>query len=111
MDDTQSIFMETPSRKSLLSLATHASIARDPSAPQKATPAQKESIELDAKLVEWKQESQRLRADLIMEFGQLKDAASLVISVPATCKSFKIKSSLGEKNVNPNGLLLLLKQG
>jgi hypothetical protein len=74
MDDTQSIFMETPSRKSLLSLATHASITRDPSAPQQATPAQKETVELDAKLVEWKQECQRLRADLIMEFGQLKDA-------------------------------------
>ncbi|KAF3394006.1 hypothetical protein F1880_005516 [Penicillium rolfsii] len=74
MDDTQSIFMETPSRKSLLSLATHASITRDPSAPQQATPAQKKTIELDTRLVEWKQESRRLRADLIMEYGQLKEA-------------------------------------
>jgi hypothetical protein len=74
MDDTQSIFMETPSRKSLLSLATHASITRDPSAPQQATPAQRATVELDAKLVEWKKECQRLRADLIMEYGQLKAA-------------------------------------
>jgi hypothetical protein len=74
MDDTQSIFMETPSRKSLLSLATHASITRDPSAPQQATPAQKATVELDPKLVEWKKECQRLRADLIMEHGQLQAA-------------------------------------
>jgi hypothetical protein len=74
MDDTQSIFMETPSRKSLLSLATHASITRDPSAPQQATPAQKATVELDLKLVEWKKECQRLRGDLIMEHGRLKAA-------------------------------------
>lgn len=77
MDDTQSIFMETPSRKSLLSLATHASITRDPSAPQQATPAQKATVELDAKLVEWKKACQRLRADLIMEHGRLQVARKL----------------------------------
>jgi hypothetical protein len=77
MDDTQSIFMETPSRKSLVSLATHASITRDPSAPQQATPAQKTTVELDAKLVEWKTECQRLRADLIMEHGRLQAARKL----------------------------------
>jgi hypothetical protein len=74
MDDTQSIFMETPARKSLLSLATHASITRDPSAPQCLSPAQKDSVELDTKMVELKNECKTLRADLIMQYGQLKTA-------------------------------------
>ncbi|KAJ5084902.1 hypothetical protein NUU61_009481 [Penicillium alfredii] len=74
MDDTQSIFMETPARKSLLSLATHASITRDPSAPQCPSPAQKDSVELDTKTIEWKNECKTLRTDLIIEYGQLKTA-------------------------------------
>lgn len=72
MDDTQSIFMETPAGKSLLSLATYASITRDPSAPQYLTLAQKDRVELDTTIVEYKKECERLRADLIIEYGQMK---------------------------------------
>lgn len=74
MDDTQSLFMETPARKSLLSLATHASITRDPTAPQCPTPAQKDSVELDTKMIKWKNECKTLRADLILEYSKLKTA-------------------------------------
>lgn len=74
MDDTQSIFMGTPARKSLLSLATHASLTRDPSAPQDATPAQRKAIELDPGIVQLKGECEALRRDLVMEYGMLKNA-------------------------------------
>lgn len=74
VDDTQSIFMGTPVRKSLLSLATHASLTRDPSAPQDATPAQKRAIELEPKMAQIKSECEALRNDLFMEYGVLKKA-------------------------------------
>jgi hypothetical protein len=53
-DDAQSIFKETPSRMSLLSLATHASITPGLSALQQATAARKATIQLDVQLTEWK---------------------------------------------------------
>lgn len=64
--------METPARKSLVSLATHASITRDPSAPQHLIRAQKDSVELDTKIIEWKKECKTLWADLIAGYGRLK---------------------------------------
>lgn len=74
LDDTQSIFMGTPARKSLLDLATHASITRDPSGRQGLTDAQKEKVGSDEKTEEKKEKAQELRRALIEEYGQLKIA-------------------------------------
>ncbi|KAJ6109629.1 hypothetical protein N7486_001864 [Penicillium sp. IBT 16267x] len=46
-EDTQSMFMQTPTRNALLSLSAHASITRDPSAPQELTDKQAKVVEAD----------------------------------------------------------------
>ena len=63
-NDTQSIFMQTPTRDSLLNLACHGNLTRDESAPQHLNAEQKESIEMDAELGD----------ELISEFHKLKKA-------------------------------------
>ncbi|KAJ6115235.1 hypothetical protein N7486_001013 [Penicillium sp. IBT 16267x] len=73
-DDTQSLFMETPTRNSLLSLSTHASITRDPSAPQELTATQKEAVESDDLIQTCLSDRERLRSDVISQYGQLKHA-------------------------------------
>lgn len=73
-DDTQSAFMETPARDSLLRLACNSSLTRDASAPQHLTDPQKRSLENDKELYQLKRECQALRNDLIAEFHQLNKA-------------------------------------
>ncbi|KAJ5235167.1 uncharacterized protein N7469_004335 [Penicillium citrinum] len=77
MDDTQSIFIETSARKSLLSVATYTSIMRNLSAPQQSTDAQKNTIELNTQIADWENKCRRLRTDSIVQFGRLKAANEL----------------------------------
>lgn len=74
LDDTQSIFMGTPTRDSLLNLAIHANLKRDASAPQDLTIEQKESLELDGELQDLTKAHISLRTALIADFGRLLKA-------------------------------------
>ncbi|KAJ5931100.1 hypothetical protein N7466_006593 [Penicillium verhagenii] len=73
-DNTQSLFIETPTRNSLLGLSTHASITRDPSAPQELTTTQKEAVKSDDLIQTYLSNRERLRSDIISQYGQLKNA-------------------------------------
>lgn len=73
-DDTQSIFMGTPTRDSLVNLAIHANLKRDASAPQDLSIEQNESIEADKGLQGFKAAHKSLRDTLIAEFRLLKKA-------------------------------------
>lgn len=73
-DDTQSIFMKTPTRDSLMNLACHGNLTRDPSVPQHLNAEQKESIEMDVELQDLKKAAQSTRDELISEFHKLKKA-------------------------------------
>lgn len=72
MDDTQSAFMGTPSRHTLMNLACNASLTRDASAPNALTGEQKRSIELDPGLVDLKEETEKLRRAIHKDFKQLE---------------------------------------
>ncbi|KAJ6076675.1 FluG domain protein [Penicillium canescens] len=73
-NDTQSIFMQTPTRDSLLNLACHGNLTRDESAPQHLNAEQKESIEMDAELQDLKKAAKSTRDELISKFHKLKKA-------------------------------------
>lgn len=73
-DDTQSVFMETPTRDSLIKLATNASLTRDVSVPQRLTTTQLQAIEKDPDLVAYQRSCDSLRRALLSEFHQLKRA-------------------------------------
>jgi hypothetical protein len=73
-NDTQSIFMQTPTRDSLLNLAYHRNLTRDELAPQHLNAKQKESIEIDAELQDLKKAAKSTRDELISEFHKLKKA-------------------------------------
>lgn len=73
-DDTQSVFMETPTRDSLLKLASNASLTRDVSVPHHLSPAQKATIENDPEISELKKHCDSIRRDLISEHHKLKTA-------------------------------------
>jgi len=73
-NDTQSIFMQTPTRDSLLNLACHRNLTRDASAPQKLNTKQKEAIETEAELHNLKKALKSTRDELISEFHKLKKA-------------------------------------
>ncbi|KAI9037217.1 uncharacterized protein KD926_000723 [Aspergillus affinis] len=70
-NDTQSLFMETPARTTLLSLATHASITRDPSAPQDLTDEQKKAIHSIPEVRELTEKREELQADILKTHGDL----------------------------------------
>lgn len=73
-DDTQSVFIETPTRDSLIKLATNASLTRDVSVPQRLTPTQKQAIEKESGLIDLRSSCDLIRRDLITQFHQLKIA-------------------------------------
>ena len=50
--DTQSIFLETPSRDALIKLSSNSSLTRDPSAPQDLDDKHKKSIESNPELLQ-----------------------------------------------------------
>lgn len=74
LDDTQSIYMGTPTRDSLLNLAIHANLKRDASAPQDLTIEQKESLEMDSELRDLRKAHKSLRITLLAEFRRLQKA-------------------------------------
>lgn len=78
-DDTQSAFMETPARDTLLKLASNTSLTRDPSAPQVLTTAQKEELERHPELMKLKRDYQALRHDLISKYHRLHKAKGTAI--------------------------------
>lgn len=53
-DDTQSAFMETPARTSLIKLATNSSLTRDASVPQDLSDQQKQELEKNPNLTSLK---------------------------------------------------------
>ena len=73
-NDTQSIFIQTPTRDSLLNLACHGNLTRDESALQHLNAEQRESIETDAKLQDSKKAVKSTRDVLISEFHILRKA-------------------------------------
>lgn len=74
-DDTQSVFMQTPARNALISLASNASLTRDASAPQELTAARKEAIETNPELQMLIRECASTREALISKFNSIKKAA------------------------------------
>ncbi|CAG8079571.1 unnamed protein product [Penicillium nalgiovense] len=74
LDDTQSIYMGTPTRDSLLNLAIHANLKRDASAPHDLSIEQKESLEMDSELRDLRKAHKSLRITLIAEFRHLQKA-------------------------------------
>ncbi|PYH94478.1 hypothetical protein BO71DRAFT_475974 [Aspergillus ellipticus CBS 707.79] len=73
-NDTQSLFMETPARTALLSLATHTSITRDPSAPQDLTDEQKKAMHSIPEVRELTEKREELQADILKIHGNLNFA-------------------------------------
>ncbi|PYH94545.1 FluG domain protein [Aspergillus ellipticus CBS 707.79] len=73
-DDTQSVFMETPTRDSLLKLASNASLTRDASVPHHLSSTQKAAIEKDREIFELKRDCEKIRDDLIAQHHGLKKA-------------------------------------
>ncbi|KAJ5928363.1 FluG domain protein [Penicillium verhagenii] len=73
-NDTQSIFMQTPTRDSLLNLACHGNLTRDASAPLHLNDEQKESIEMDTELQDLKRAAKSSKDELISEFHKLNKA-------------------------------------
>jgi Protein of unknown function (DUF3435) len=63
--DTQSIFLETPSRDALIKLSSNSSLTRDPSAPQDLDDKHKKSIESNPELLELTDQRNALRRDII----------------------------------------------
>ncbi|QVM06748.1 hypothetical protein D8B26_001454 [Coccidioides posadasii str. Silveira] len=53
--DTQSIYLGTPTSEALNNLSTHASLTRDPAAPQRLTKEQREAVENYPELIQAKQ--------------------------------------------------------
>ena len=76
-DDTQSVFMQTPARNALISLASNASLTRDASLPQELTAARKEAIETDPELQMLIQECTSTHKNLISKFSSIKKAAEV----------------------------------
>ncbi|OJJ82561.1 uncharacterized protein ASPGLDRAFT_1496032 [Aspergillus glaucus CBS 516.65] len=74
-DDTQSVFMQTPARNALISLASNASLTRDASAPQELTAARKEAIETNPELQMLIRGCASTREALISKFNSIKKAA------------------------------------
>lgn len=76
-DDTQSVFMQTPTRNALISLASNASLTQDASVPQELTAARKEAIETDPELQMLIQECTSTHKTLISKFSSIKKAAEV----------------------------------
>ncbi|KAJ5284914.1 hypothetical protein N7524_000220 [Penicillium chrysogenum] len=74
LDDTQSIYMGTPTRDSLLNLAIHTNLKRDASAPHDLSIEQKESLKMDSELRDLRKAHKSLRITLIAEFRHLQKA-------------------------------------
>jgi hypothetical protein len=91
-DDTQSAFMETPTRDSLIKLATNSGLTRDPSVPQRLSDERKEEIEKDAELCELKHRRDTLRADLIKRHRRLHKGRGTDLYVEFEDIKKKIKS-------------------
>ncbi|KAB8256789.1 hypothetical protein BDV32DRAFT_152942 [Aspergillus pseudonomiae] len=70
-DDTQSAFMETPSRDALIKLSTNSGLTRDASAPQELSPQLKQKLEKDPELIRLQHERDSLRGQLISMYHQL----------------------------------------
>lgn len=73
-DDTQSAFMETPTRDALLKLSSNASLTQDASAPRELTDQQKQELEKDQELMSLKRECKAFCDNLIAENHQLHRA-------------------------------------
>lgn len=70
--DTQSIFLETPSREALIKLSSNSGLTRDPSAPQHLNDEHKKVISKDLELLELKSSQDALRKHLIAQYGQIR---------------------------------------
>lgn len=73
-DDTQSAFMETPTRDALMKLATNSGLTRDASVPQELSHERKKELENDVELKNLKRKRDTLRAELIAVYHQLQKA-------------------------------------
>jgi uncharacterized protein DUF3435 len=69
--DTQSMFLETPSRDALIKLSSHSSLTRDPSAPQCPSDKKMESVKNDPELLGLMNRQKALRDDLISRFHRI----------------------------------------
>jgi hypothetical protein len=69
--DTQSIFLETPSRDALIKLSSNSSLTRDPSAPQDLDDKHKKSIESNPELLELTDRRNALRRDIIAKYQKI----------------------------------------
>lgn len=69
--DTQSIFLETPSRNALLKLSSNSGLTRDPSAPQHLNDEQKNSIRKSPEILELKNQRDRSRKGIIAKYGKI----------------------------------------
>lgn len=70
--DTQSMFLETPSKDALIKLSSNSGLTRDPSAPQHLDDEQKEAISKDPELLELKSQRDALRKHLVAQYGQIR---------------------------------------
>ncbi|KMU88075.1 hypothetical protein CIHG_05843 [Coccidioides immitis H538.4] len=73
--DTQSIYLGTPTSEALNKLSTHASLTRDPAAPQCLTKEQKEAVENYPELIQAKQEHHNCKQQLVLWYGKIQKAA------------------------------------
>ena len=69
--DTQSIFLETPSRNALLKLSSNSGLTRDPSAPQHLTDEQKNSIRKNPEILELEHQRGSLRKGIIAKYNKI----------------------------------------
>lgn len=69
--DTQSIFLETPSRNALLKLSSNSGLTRDPSAPQHLNDEQKNSIRKNPEILELEHQRDRSRKGIIAKYGKI----------------------------------------
>ncbi|EAW21814.1 FluG domain protein [Aspergillus fischeri NRRL 181] len=74
-DDTQSAFMETPARTSLIKLATNSSLTRDASVPQDLSDQQKQELEKNPDLTNLYREFQKAKHKVRAERKKLHKAA------------------------------------
>ncbi|KAK5687846.1 hypothetical protein LTS12_028973, partial [Elasticomyces elasticus] len=69
--NTQSMFLETPSKDALIKLSSNSGLTRDPSAPQHLDDEQKEAISKEPELLELKSQRDALRKHLVAQYGQI----------------------------------------
>lgn len=70
-NDTQLFFLETPSRDVLIKLSSYSSLTHDPSALQRLTDEQKESIKKNPKLLQLIKKHNSLCYNLIAKFYRI----------------------------------------